>query len=256
MQGAGKLDRQEEEFLVGYAMDKALEEFCRMNQYYSFDAKAKNALRKIYEELLNGIQANQGSVDEIARNHYGKLKNWLKESNPFSEKVYEHAESTVEPVACAEYSPELQLRILHLDVTSLAPPVLDIGCGKQGQLVNYLNSLGIEATGIDRFPFDQPALLTADWLEFDFGVKKWGTITSHLGFSNHFIHHNLREDGNFIGYGQTYMNILDALVTGGCFHYAPDLPFIEKYLDPLLFELKKFNVSNYNYMAAVVKRLA
>lgn len=62
-------------------------------------------------------------------------------------------------------------------------------------------------------------------------MKKWGTIVSNLGFSNHFNHHNLREDGNFIKYAKTYMNILYSLKPGECFHYAPDLPFIEKYLD-------------------------
>ena len=79
-----------------------------------------------------------------------------------------------------------------------------------------------------------------DWLEYDYGEEKWGTIISNLSFSNHFNHHNLRENGNYIEYGKTYMNILYSLKIDGSFHYAPDLPFIEKYLDGNQFELKKF----------------
>ena len=134
-------------------------------------------------------------------------------------------------------------------------PVLDIGCGKQGKLVNYLSSKGIEAYGIDRFSFTTSNLITADWLEFDYGIKKWGTIISNLGFSNHFKHHHLREDGNYIEYGKTYMNILNSLKVHGNFHYAPDLPFIEKYLDNKHFEMIRSEISEYDYKAIIIKRL-
>ena len=252
---ADELDRHSEQILIDYATDKAIEEFCRINQYYSFDKKSKNELKKIYSELFADIRTKAGSTEDISKNHYSKLKNWIKESNPFAEKIYLNADKNVEPVVCSEYSPDLQIELLKLETKRLIQPVLDIGCGSQGDLVNYYKSQGIEVYGIDRFQFAEPNLITADWLEYDYGVKKWGTIISNLGFSNHFNHHNLREDGNYIKYGKTYMNILYSLKERGSFHYAPDLPFIEKYLDKNQFDLVKYEISKYDFKSTVIKRL-
>jgi len=91
-------------------------------------------------------------------------------------------------------------------------------------------------------------------LKYDYGNEKWGTIVSNLGFSNHFLHHNSREDGNHIGYGKTYMNILKSLKAGGCFHYAPDLSFIEKYLDNKQFDLRKYDINEYHFRTSIIKR--
>lgn len=112
----------------------------------------------------------------------------------------------------------------------------------------------MEVYGIDRFSFDAANLFNNDWLEFDYGREKWGTIISNLGFSNHFNHHHLREDGNYIGYGKTFINILNSLKLGGSFHYAPDLPFIEKYLDTTRFALKKQEVNQYNLKSTVISK--
>lgn len=244
-----------EQILVDYATEKALKEFCRINQFYSFDSNSKDALRNIYSGLFTLIRAGKCSLEEIAKNHYQKLKNWIIEYNPFAEKIYSSADPEIRPVTCAEYSADLQMKILQLDIEHLAQPVLDIGCGTKGILVSYFGSIGISAYGIDRFKFSAPNLISANWLEYEYGVKKWGTIVSNLGFSNHFIHHNLREDGNYINYGKVYMKILFSLKIGGCFHYAPDLPFIEQYLDENQFELKKHNISENDFKTSVIKRL-
>jgi len=97
--------------------------------------------------------------------------------------------------------------------------------------------------------------MTADWLDYDYGKNKWGTIVSNLGFSNHFNHHHLRENGNYIAYGKTYMNILYSLKTGGHFHYAPDLPFIERYLNNNQFQINKFEINKYNFKSVKIKKL-
>ena len=116
---------------------------------------------------------------------------------------------------------------------------MDIGCGKQGRLMKFLKNNGIEVYGIDRFFFADNNVINSDWLEYDYGIEKWGTIVSNLGFSNHFKHHNLRQDGNIIEYGKKYMEILRSLKIGGRFHYAPGLPFIEEYLDNTQFRIEK-----------------
>jgi hypothetical protein len=250
-----ELNIDSEEVLADYATDKAIEEFCRVNQYYSFDLQSKMDLRNIYSGLFKEIRTRKVSTENISRSHYEKIRLWLKASNPFAEKIYGNTEEEITPVACSEYSPELQINILHIDFANLIQPVLDIGCGSRGLFVNYLRERGIEAYGIDRFRFSTPGFQTCDWLEFDYGIDKWGTIISHLGFSNHFYHHNLREDGNYIGYGKTYMAILFSLKKGGCFHYTPDLPFIEHYLDNKKFALEKHEITGYDILTSIIKRL-
>lgn len=250
-----RLNPDSKQSLIDYATDKAIEEFCRVNQYYSFDLKAKNSLRKIYSDLFENFQTKSSSIEDISKKHYEKLKSWLKENNPFAENIYKNDNVKVSPVACSEYTPKLQIDVLQIDIKYVLQPVLDIGCGINGQLVNYLKNQGIEVYGIDRFKFPNSDLITADWLEYDYGKEKWGTIVSNLGFSNHFNHHNLREDGNYIEYGKTYMNILNSLKVGGCFHYAPDLPFIEKYLDKNQFDLIKYEINKYDVKTTMIKRI-
>jgi hypothetical protein len=82
-----------------------------------------------------------------------------------------------------------------------------------------------------------------------------GTITSNLGFSNHFNHHHLRKDGHFIEYAKTFMDILNSLKIGGSFYYAPDLPFIEKYLDRSKFKPGIQKVGNSEVKSIRIKRL-
>lgn len=250
-----ELTSDSEKKLIDYAADKAIEEFCRINQYYSFDTKSKIELRIIYSELFTKIRAGKNSSEEISKGHYKKLKNWIKKSNSFAEEIYSNTDLSVEPVACSEYSADLQIEILKIENLHLKEPVLDIGCGKQANLVNYLRENGIEAYGIDRFSFTNKNLFNSDWLEYNYGLEKWGTIISNLGFSNHFIHHNLREDGNFIEYGKKYMDILKSLRVGGEFYYAPDLPFIEKYLDSNQFNIDKNEIGGYEFKTTKITRL-
>lgn len=244
-----------ENILVDYATDKSLEEFCRINQYYSFNSQAKNELRKIYRELFANIKTSGNSIEAVSKNHYQNLKDWLRMTNPFAEKLYADSTTEVSPVACSEYSPTLQMNILKLDPKEFMWPVLDIGCGKQGTLVKYLCETGVEAYGMDRFSFTEHNLTNDDWLEYDYGTERWGAIISHLGFSNHFKHHNLREDGNYIEYGKKYMDILKSLKIGGRFHYTPDLPFIERYLDKKQFKLEYHDIGEYDFRTTVITRL-
>ena len=240
--------------LIEYATDKAIEEFCHVNQYYSFNQKAKNDLRAIYSDLFENLLTKTTSIEEISKTHYGHLKSWLKTFNPFAEGIYNRSGEKIEPVACSEYTPQLQIDILHFDTSRLMNPILDVGCGINGYMVNYLKKQGLEAYGIDRFKFESAYLINVDWLEYEYGIQKWGTIISHLGFSNHFSHHNLRNDGNYIAYAKTYMSILNSLKVGGSFHYTPDLPFIEKYLDINRFCITKHPVNEYDFKATVITK--
>ena len=132
-------------------------------------------------------------------------------------------------VVSSEYTPELQLALLGLDEPGLQTPVLDIGCGMKAALVRKLRARGVATQGIDRDADPQTATV-ADWLRYDYGVDRWGTIVSHLGFSLHLLHHHLAGRPAAFVYAELYMQILRSLRPGGVFAYAPGLPFLERLL--------------------------
>ncbi len=249
------IDLAAENLLIDYASDKAMQEFCRVNQYYTFNQQAKRDLRAIYVELFANIRNHTNSIEIIAKNHYQNLTQWLQKTNPFAKKIYSTGNKVIDPVACSEYSVDLQIQIFQIDIAQSMEPVLDIGCGKQGDLVQYLRQNNLEAYGFDRFALDMPYLTNADWLDYDYGIEKWGTITSNLGFSNHFRHNHLRDDGSFIDYAGKYMAILHSLKVGGCFYYSPDLPFIEQYLDVNKYGLTRQNIGKYDFKSVKIRRL-
>lgn len=86
------------------------------------------------------------------------------------------------------------------------------------------------AHGIDRVA--PPELsLGSDWLQFEYGEARFGTVLSHLGFSLYFLHHHLAGRDTAFDYARTYMAILRGLTIGGLFAYTPGLPFLEALLD-------------------------
>ena len=212
-------------------------------------------MKNIYWNLYQSIVENEIPIDIIPKNHYKNLKNWLEKTNPFSNIIYKQNEATLEAVVCSEYNMDLQKDILCLNKVQLMNPILDIGCGKNGNLVKNLLEEGFDAHGIDRVSNNLSYIEKADWLKYDYGTKKWGTIISNLGFSNHFIHHHLRKDGNIIEYAKKYIDILKSLKTGGIFCYAPDLPFIEMYLDEEAFLVTKYSIKNISSKTTIITKL-
>jgi hypothetical protein len=238
----GLLEKEHEKLLVEYVCEKAIREFCIANQYYNFTEDNRDKLKAIYSELIEQLRDGDTSLDDIAIQHYRKLSNWLKDANPFAEKIYASQDIAIPAVACSEYSPELQLKILKIDPDTLKEPIIDIGCGEHGYLVSYFRTKGIRAFGIDRFASNIPYLTKCDWFEYSFQKDEWGSIISNLGFTNHFRHHHFRKDGNFIAYAKKYMEIISSLKTGGSFYYAPDVAFIEGFLDKSLYRVETFTL--------------
>ncbi len=250
------LSVEQEQELIEYTANQVLQEFCRINQYYSFGAAERKALRDIYAMLFSNIRTSSSSLVALSETHFKNLRNFLYKTNPFAGKIYPQLNEALEPVACSEYTAELQMKILSLNINEIMEPVLDIGCGRNGNLVKYLRDKGIEAYGFDRLPDELPHLTTAGWLEFDYGDSKWGTIISNLGFSNHFHNHHLREDGDFLRYAEKYMEILRSLKPGGRFHCAPDLPFIESYLNKELYQSLDQPFGREGFKSKIIKRLS
>jgi len=231
--------------------DQALEVFYKSNQYISFTSNDISRLQVLYKEFFNNIflYVNSESLlplSNIVSAHYNNLKEWIAETNPFI-KIVNKNTPYVQEVICSEYSSQLQLSLLDLDVDTLKEPVLDIGCGLNANLVLFLRKNGIEAFGIDRLKKSKSGFITkADWLEYDFGTEKWGTVISNMSFTNHFVHHHFRNDGRFKEYAVQYHNIINSLIHKGSFIYSPSLPFIEEFIDLSHFniEIKKDKLSN------------
>jgi len=254
------MDVESEKEMIDFLTDEALQEFCRVNQYFSFNSGSVKKLKAIYSALNQRIRglntnANQSELDDISQDHYIHLCNWLVQTNSFAGKMYSGDQEYAIPVACSEYPSDLQMNILNIKLKDLIEPVLDIGCGRELNLVNYLRDNDIEAYGIDRFDNENPFYTKTDWLEYNFEMEKWGSLISNLGFSNHFIHHNQRVDGNYREYAQKYMDILSSLKIGGSFYYAPDLPFIEKHLDSSKYHYTGNTIEGYVYKSIRITRI-
>lgn len=224
------------------------------NQFIHFDEPEKARLKKIYSRYLNNIKTAietsqtadelESHLSKVIEDHFLDIRRNI--SRFFDREMERRVQENVilKQAVCSEYSPELQLQILGIDSSQMMTPVLDIGCGKQGKLVKFLNDRGIQTIGIDRFIEPQQHLIEADWFQVDFSAGTWGTILSHMAFSNHFLFHHRYTHGNPEAYARLYMQILSSLKPGGAFIYAPSLPFIEQFLPGDSFSLSRKRIDS------------
>ena len=212
---------------AGDLADQLVRWLHRHNQFLYATAQTRAELAQVYAramadtaELMAEARAQseiEAGLPELFAEHHQRLALALKVA--FGARLRD----TVQ----AEYSPGLQLAMLGLD--RVETPVLDVGCGATGALVAHLRAAGIEAMGMDR-DAQGPGTVMGDWLTQDFGRGVWGTVTSHLGFSLHFLHHHLSGHDLAYDYARAYRRILASLKVGGRFAYAPALPFVEDVL--------------------------
>ncbi|UFJ40808.1 class I SAM-dependent methyltransferase [Brevibacillus humidisoli] len=217
---------------------RVLRLFLRANQFLDFQHRDRLVLQSLYKHLLQRIctmgsktaTLSDAEIDELFDGHYKRLQAFLVGSNGTAifSKYREHPELFAVP--CAEYDPQFQLDLLGIGLDTIKQPVLDIGCGAQANLVRFLRESGIEAYGIDRDVEECDYLFRANWFDWQVRAVTWGTVISHMAFSNHFMHHHLRSSSSAERYAKTYMQILQSLQAGGSFIYAPGLPFLEDLL--------------------------
>ena len=225
------------EQLLGYIADKTIKLFMEVNQYLDFNREDYRKLQQMYRDLLEKIcnlgnqeHISERDIDHLFTLHYKNLQTLLIDSNG-TEIVKKYRENAdLFEIKCVDYSPNFQMELLNVSLTKVKQPVLDLGCGSKASLVHFLRENGIEAFGVDRNVDTMDYLFKIGWLEWPFNSNTWGTVISHMAFSNHFIHHHLKNDGNFSIYASKYMEILSSLKKGGSFIYAPSLPFIEELL--------------------------
>jgi len=220
--------------LLNFCLTQTQSYLYENNQFITLTQEHRTQLAQLYREYFRemvDVLADQRShladaMRDLVERHLRKLQTfiWGLDRSAEDHPLLNHQ------AVCAEYSPELQLRILGVDLDTLLEPVLDIGCGMNAKLVTHLRDVGIEAYGVDRLVTAAPYLIEADWIEFALEPESWGTILSHMAFSNHFLFHHYYRYGVPGQFAAKYREFLDALKDGGSLHYAPPLPFIEQFL--------------------------
>jgi SAM-dependent methyltransferase len=228
------------------------------NQYIHLDNVEQQRLLDMYQSYLRGMKQiletdrifNDFEKDfsTLVKDHFNDLSSNI--SRFFDRKDARQVQENIilKQVVCAEYSPDFQLGLLGLSPEELLPPVLDLGCGKNGTLVKFLREKGIAALGVDRLVESDPALIEADWFDIKFNAGTWGTILSHMAFSNHFLFQHRYKYGKPHQYARLYMQILESLKPGGSFIYSPGLPFIEQFLPKEQFKVESKVMAKSNPM--------
>ncbi|MDC7240771.1 MAG: hypothetical protein PQJ50_10465 [Spirochaetales bacterium] len=214
-----------------------LETLYGINQYINVQQKDMIELEEIYKVTFDKISTV--NVSEVMIDHYQRLSTWLSRFYPnhFINQLRE--QEIIGSVLNEEYSADFQIYILDLVVANLDEPIIDIGCGKTGNLPCKLKEMGKDAVGIDRIiEEEKDYLIEKNWFDFYFENEKWGTIISNMSFVNHLLYTYENDNLNLEKYLIKFKEILDALKPCGRFIYTPSIPFLENYLDG-----KKYRIS-------------
>ena len=214
------------------------------NQYLVFPESAYAAIFGRYKTLVTELrrlprteiaQRTREAVARVVKEHRRAL---IAIVRPMGDGTGA-GEGVILP--CAEYSEALQLEILRVDPSAVLEPLLDIGCGEKATLVRAIRALGKEAVGIDQYQpaDDSGCVLRANWLEFEYVPDYWGTIVSHMAFSNHFIRAIKTDPELAAWYQAVYREILESLAPGGSFCYTPALPRAEAFIDRERFAVER-----------------
>jgi hypothetical protein len=153
-------DEAELEGFVHYCCRATKSYTYRRNQFINFNRAYDELLEAEYRDFFLGIRAALIQADSeaalaeayaaILTRHHERLRLILS-SYCVTYGQGDLAENPLlRTVPCQEYSARFQLQLLHIDPARLAEPILDVGCGSAGTLVNFLRARGYEAFGLDR----------------------------------------------------------------------------------------------------------
>ena len=223
---------RDEHATVDLMVGKTTKAIYDLNQFAHVSADEEESIRDLYDKLVDemaglveSVESFEGFIESVAP----IVQRYTAEFRQHMEELRDYRLLMASEV---EVPAELQLQLLGIDAELLKEPILDLGCGEHGRLVYHLRELGYQAVGVDRTVVESSHLIKADWLQMSMTNETWGTVISHMAFSNHFAHHHMRKDGQPEAYARMYMNMLHSLKKGGTFYYAPGLPFIEELLPP------------------------
>jgi hypothetical protein len=206
--------------------------------YIELDNQKEEWLCQICRSLLTDMRKVE-SLPDIERLYLQRFKTWLRTVSDKQGDVRLQQLLTPGAVGYRETSAFIQMQVLQLTLQKIKGPLLDLGCGAGGYLVNHLRNNNLNAIGLDRVADDSlPYLIQNHWWDYSFEKEAWGTITAHQSFSSHFLRAHLLGSRFVARYAAMYSAILDALQKEGSFHYAPSLPFMERWLDRSRFHVQ------------------
>lgn len=249
-----KLGSQENELedLSEFTKREIINLIIKTNQYVLirdvFEEELYDIIRHFYKGLFN-IKRDMDILN-IFNKYQRDIISLLEGVDEL--KVMNNGKREIDIIPCSEYSPEHQIRILHMDLEKIKEPILDIGCGKSGELVKYLRKIGFSTYGIDReIESEEDYFNELSWFDKSFEEEKWGTIIAHLSFTNHFKREHLKLGDGHIKYAKKYMEILRSLKIGGSFYYSPDLEFIEQFMDKDEFQIEINNIKELDEIKSI-----
>jgi hypothetical protein len=225
--------------LVSFTTNEFVKRLYSINPYLRVSKVQIENLKQIYRETWQMMKKTKSIKETLNEFHYPQLSQWLATLYPEKFRDVLKLSSSVGNVTYGEYSAELQVELLGIDIAHVKQPILDIGCGGQANLVTYFRSRGIEAYGIDRhLEIRKPYLDQVDWFDYHFEPDQWGTIVAHMSFTNHLNYAYLNDISQLEHYLLKMKEILESLFISGSFHYAPSLPFIEDKLSTEIYRVQ------------------
>jgi hypothetical protein len=240
---------------TGLLYNMFVKECVQNNQYISLSNTSIKEVNKLYRQLIEHLRKIDSynfddNIYKIVNNHRSALIKII-ESNEYSENTNQLI------IPCSEYSAEFQEKILRMINKKLIEPIIDIGCGKNCNLVKRLKAAGYKKVyGIDQYENNNEFILASNWFEFEFCKNTYGTIISHMAFSNHFKRTIVLNDKKKELFENKYFEILDSLKQGGIFVYSPALEIIENKIDKEKYLIQRYkNTQDTELDTVEIKRL-
>jgi hypothetical protein len=242
------------EEIVSFTAQEFVKRLLSINPYLGINQQQVETLEEIYRQTWQRIIKTGNIKASLRELHYPELAKWLASLYPEKFRKFLKSASVIGNVTYGEYSAEFQVELFGIDVSHMQPPVLDIGCGGQANLVRYLRSLSVDAYGIDRYlEIQEPYLEQIDWFEYDFQPCRWGTIISNMAFTNHLKYAYLHDRFQLEQYLIKMKQIAESLSMGGSFHYAPSLPFVEDQLSEEKYRVKREQKRGDTFVSLVIR---
>jgi len=245
---SGPGDSLSDEIVDAMATDVAaafIEKIYALNQYVHLDGQAKEALKQIYVDSWHNLVESRRLESTLRDQHYPRIRHFLASHYPTALEEGLRSARRLARVPSSEYSAELQLRLLRVEMGSLKEPILDIGCGAEANLVRFLRSKHLEAYGFDRLIGDSADyLLQADWFDYEYGLARWGTVISNLSFANHLVFSQRYDESRVERYLLAFSKILDSLAPGGVFVFAPAVDLLAGRVDQTRHVIDRWEIAS------------
>ena len=239
----------------GLIYNQFVRECVQNNQYISLSNKTINTINGIYTQLVTNLRLlskreyrNQ-DLKEIVEEHRNRLIEAIEDNE------YDDLQNQLF-IPCAEYTGEFQNEILRTDINQLLEPIIDIGCGNNCELIKLLRRNGYsEVYGLDQYVSNDMKIICSNWFDYKFQEKTWGTIVSHMSFSNHLRRSTLNKDEKYQQYKEKYEEIIRSLKRDGLWIYTPSVKEIEDEIDRTYYDVKYYrNMTDRNLDTVYIRK--